>query len=116
MKPRNGAADRAGLAAPEAVLGTILAGAKWHRLEPWTYLREVILRLSVGGSAESVESLLPDRWAAAHPEHVLTHRLEESHQRARRGDERGRSEQCNHPQGGNFCSQFLTPKSRRKSK
>ena len=28
-----------------AVLFTILAGAKRHRIEPWAYLREILLRL-----------------------------------------------------------------------
>ena len=31
-----------------------------------------------------LESLLPDRWAASHPEHVLQHRLDESRRRAAR--------------------------------
>ena len=65
-----------------AVLFTILAGAKRHRLEPWAYLRDVLLRLAVGET--DLESLLPDRWAASHPEHVLTHRLEESRRKAAR--------------------------------
>jgi len=65
-----------------AVLFTILAGAKRHHLEPWAYLRDVLLRLSVG--ATDLESLLPDRWAASHPEHVLRHRLEEARRRAAR--------------------------------
>lgn len=71
-----------------AVLCTILAGAKRHRIEPWAYLRDVILQLSVDASPESLARLLPDRWAAAHPEHVLTHRLEESRQKAQRRDQR----------------------------
>ena len=53
-----------------------MAGAKRHRLEPWAYLRDVLLRLSAGETDQ--EALLPDRWAATHPEHVLEHRLEES--------------------------------------
>jgi transposase len=71
-----------------AVLCTIIAGAKRHRLEPWAYLHDVILQLSVDGSPESLAKLLPDRWALMHPEHVLTHRLEESRQKAHRRDER----------------------------
>ena len=39
------------------MLFTILAGAKRHRLEPWAYLRDVVLRLSTG--AADLESLLP---------------------------------------------------------
>jgi transposase len=71
-----------------AVLFTILAGAKRHRLEPWAYLRDVLLRLSAGET--DLESLLPDRWAASHPEHVLQHRLDESRQKAAR--QKGRRE------------------------
>ena len=65
-----------------AVLFTILAGAKRHRLEPWAYLRDVLLRLCAGET--DLESLLPDRWAASHPEHVLQHRLDESRRKAAR--------------------------------
>jgi transposase len=65
-----------------AVLFTVLAGAKQHRLEPWAYLRDVLLRLSAGET--DLESSLPDRWAASHPEHVLEHRLDESRRKAAR--------------------------------
>jgi transposase len=65
-----------------ALLFTVLVGAKRHRLEPWAYLRDVLLRLSAGET--DLESLLPDRWAASHPEHVLEHRLDESRQKERR--------------------------------
>jgi transposase len=51
---------------------------KRHRQEPWAYLHDVILQLSVDASRASVERLLPDCWAVAHPMHVLSHRLEES--------------------------------------
>jgi hypothetical protein len=66
----------------------LIAGAKRHLLEPWAYLHDVILQLSVDASPEFLEILLPDRWALAHPEHVLSHRVEESRQKARRRDER----------------------------
>ncbi len=52
-----------------AVLSTILAGAKRHRLEPWACLHDVILQLSVDATPALVASLLPDRWALTHPEH-----------------------------------------------
>src|SRR5207253_2826391 len=65
-----------------AVLFTILAGAKRHRLEPWAYLKDVLLRLSAGET--DLDALLPDRWAASHPEHVLEHRLDESRRKAAR--------------------------------
>jgi transposase len=68
------------------VLFTILAGAKRHRLEPWVYVRDLLLRLSVGET--DLESLLPDRWAASHPEHVLQHRLDESRRKAARQKEK----------------------------
>jgi transposase len=68
-----------------AVLFTILAGAKRHRLEPWAYLRDVLLHVSAGET--DLEPLLPDRWAANHPEHVLQHRLDESRRKAARQKE-----------------------------
>ena len=63
-----------------AVLFTILAGAKRHRIEPWAYLRELLLRLHADDSR--LDEMLPDRWAADHPESILTYRLEESRQKA----------------------------------
>jgi transposase len=63
-----------------AVLFTVLAGAKRHRIEPWTYLRELLLRLHDDDSR--LDEMLPDRWAANHPESMLTYRLEESRRKA----------------------------------
>jgi hypothetical protein len=71
-----------------AVLFTILAGAKRHRIEPWAYLREILLRLYADDPR--LDDMLPDRWAAAHPEMVLNHRLEESRQKAARQRDRRR--------------------------
>jgi hypothetical protein len=65
-----------------AVLYTILAGAKRHRIEPWAYVRDLLLRLNADDPR--LEEMLPDRWAAAHPEAILTHRLDESRSRATR--------------------------------
>ena len=65
-----------------AVLCTILAGAKRHRIEPWSYVRELLLRLHADDPR--LEVMLPDRWAAAHPEAILTHRLDESRAKAAR--------------------------------
>jgi transposase len=65
-----------------AVLYTILAGAKRHRIEPWAYVRDLLLRLYADDLC--LEEMLPDRWAAAHPEAILTHRLEESRVKADR--------------------------------
>lgn len=69
-----------------AVLYTILAGAKRHSLEPWSYLRDVLEKLSSG--EPDVEGLLPERWAKQHPEAILTYRLEESRQKAERQRQR----------------------------
>jgi transposase len=70
-----------GQAGPRAaVLFTILAGAKRHRIEPWTYLRELLLRLH--DDDPRLDEMLPDRWAIEHPETVLTYRLEESRRKA----------------------------------
>jgi transposase len=69
-----------------AVLFTILAGAKRHHIEPWSYLREILLRLHADDP--HLDDMLPDCWAAAHPEGVLTYRLEESRQKAARRRER----------------------------
>jgi transposase len=63
-----------------AVLYTILAGAKRHRIEPWIYVRDLLLRLNA--EDRRLEEMLPDRWAAAHPKAILDHRLEESRTRA----------------------------------
>ena len=63
-----------------AVLYTILAGAKRHRIEPWAYVRELLMRLHADD--ERLEDMLPDHWAAQHPESVLTYRLEESRNKA----------------------------------
>ena len=65
-----------------AVLYTILAGAKRHRIEPWCYVRDLLLRLHADDPR--LDEMLPDRWAAAHPEAVLTHRLDESRAKAAR--------------------------------
>jgi transposase len=67
-----------------AVVSTIMAGAKRHHLEPWAYVKDVLITLSV--SPDRVMDLLPDRWAQSHPEHVLNHRLDESREKARRRD------------------------------
>jgi transposase len=63
-----------------AVLYTILAGAKRHRIEPWAYVRELLMRRHADD--ERLEDMLPDHWAAQHPESVLNYRLEESRNKA----------------------------------
>jgi hypothetical protein len=53
-----------------------------HRIEPWCYVRDLLLRLHADDPR--LDEMLPDRWAAAHPEAVLTHRLDESRAKAAR--------------------------------
>ena len=77
---------------------TILAGAKRHRLEPWAYLRDPILHLCAGET--DLESLLPDRWAASHPECVLEYRLEEARRRAARTKDVRKHRRANQPRKG----------------
>lgn len=69
-----------------AILFTILAGAKRHRIEPWTYLRELLVRLHADDS--HLDEMLPDRWAANHPESILSYRQDESRQKAARQRQR----------------------------
>jgi hypothetical protein len=47
-------------------------------------MHDVTLQLAVDASPQLLAALLPDRWALAHPEHVLAHRLDESRQKAQR--------------------------------
>ena len=64
-----------------------------HRIEPWAYVRDLLLRLNADDP--NLEEMLPDCWAASHPDAILTHRLEESRSkavrtRARRAHRRAR--------------------------
>jgi transposase len=78
-----------------AVLFTILAGAKRHRIEPWIYLRELLLRLH--GDDSRLDEMLPDKWAANHPESVLTYRLEESRRKVAANNTRRRHARVTRP-------------------
>jgi hypothetical protein len=69
-----------------AVLYSILAGAKRDRIEPWVYVRDLLIRLHAEDS--QLESMLPDRWLIEHPEATLQHRLEEARTRAAKTSER----------------------------
>ena len=80
-----------------AVLFTILAGAKRHRIEPWTYLRELLLCLH--DDDPRLDDMLPDKWAANHPESVLTYRLEESRRKAAAQSTRRRHARATSPTG-----------------
>ncbi len=78
--------ERAGERA--AVLSTILAGAKRHRLEPFAYVGDLLLKTHAESS--DLTSLLPDHWGQSHPEFVLKHRLDESRRKAKAKRDRRR--------------------------
>jgi|LakMenEpi05Aug10_1017310.scaffolds.fasta_scaffold00453_2 transposase len=59
---------------------TVITSAMRHQLDLWAYLDDV-LRSLVSGQVD-LERLLPDRWAAAHPESIRTYRQQESLARA----------------------------------
>ena len=100
-----------------ALLFTIVANAKRHHLDPFAYVRDLLLRMSalyadsgmevpdftqvpsaefrgLGISlaremaSEALTAMLPDHWATAHPEHVLVHRIAEARQVADRKRDR----------------------------
>jgi hypothetical protein len=59
-----------------AICFSILVGAKRHRIEPLAYVSALLTALS--STQVDLESLLPDVWIAAHPEHLLTYRRDEA--------------------------------------
>lgn len=61
---------------------TVVASAARHNLDLWAYLDDVLRRLA--GGAEDLGSLLPDRWAAEHPESIRVYRQLEQLERASR--------------------------------
>jgi transposase len=67
-----------------AVLYSLVASAKRHHLDPQAYLTDVLRRLPAIMNALALRDLLPDRWAAAHPEHVVQFRRAESTKAAKR--------------------------------
>src|SRR5262249_23031978 len=76
-------------ARPRAVvLFTILAGAKCLRLEPWAYLRNVLLRLSVGRGSRKPCSPTGGRQATRSTSYRI---LSTSHDKRRRGGSYGAS-------------------------
>jgi transposase len=44
-----------------SIIFSLLAGGKRHDLDPWKYLRDVLIRLADLNPGE-LETLLPDRW------------------------------------------------------
>lgn len=76
-----------------AVLFSLLASAKRHYLEPWSYLRDVLSALAE--APEDLTRLLPDVWLTTHPEARLEYRKRENEQalaaKRRRRDRRRKS-------------------------
>lgn len=63
-----------------ADLMTLVSSALRNDLDVWAYVKDVLDRLLAGST--DYASLRPDRWAAAHPEHLRTYRIEERRDRA----------------------------------
>jgi transposase/uncharacterized coiled-coil protein SlyX len=63
-----------------ATLYTLVQSARRNCVDVWPYLTEVLRRIPAiaPGDTAALEALLPDRWVAAHPEHRLEQREEES--------------------------------------
>jgi transposase len=59
-----------------AILFSILANAKRYQIEPFAYVRALLVALS--SERVDLDSLLPDTWIAAHPDHVLQYRRDEA--------------------------------------
>jgi hypothetical protein len=50
-----------------AVLLSVCGSATRHRLNPWSYLRDVLDQLAARSADADVNDLLPDAWAVRHP-------------------------------------------------
>jgi transposase/uncharacterized coiled-coil protein SlyX len=63
-----------------ATLYTLVQSARRNHVDVWPYLTDVLRRIPAiaPGDTAALEALLPDRWVAAHPEHRLEQREEES--------------------------------------
>jgi|TARA_Y100000310_G_scaffold330226_1_gene401519 transposase len=69
-----------------AKLFTLTKTCNRHRIDPFAYLQDVYARLPTT-SASELPSLLPDRWIAEHPQHLIQERVQESLDRAQRARE-----------------------------
>jgi hypothetical protein len=80
---------------------SILASAKRHGIEPFAYVRQLLIALS---SADvDLTSLSPHVWNAAHPEHFLQYRRDEEaaavRERKRRREKRRAESKARLPAG-----------------
>ena len=63
-----------------SILLTIVSTAHRYHLDIWLYVKDVLDRLLAG--ERDLASLRADRWAAAHPEAIRPHRVEEARYKA----------------------------------
>jgi transposase len=70
-----------------AKLFTLTKTCNRLHIDPFAYLQDVYARLPTT-SPEELPSLLPDRWLADHPQHLLPERVQEAIERALRARER----------------------------
>ena len=66
--------DRGGETAATCL--SILASAKRHLIEPFAYVRALLVALAADEA--DLEALLPDTWIKAHPEYVVQYRRDEA--------------------------------------
>ena len=73
-----------------ATLYTLVQSARRNHVDVWPYLTDVLRRIAAiaPGDTVALEALLPDRWVAAHPEHRLEQREEESRETLQRRRQR----------------------------
>lgn len=69
-----------------AKLFTLTKTCNRHRIDPFVYLQDVYARLPTMPPDE-LPSLLPDRWIADHPQHLIQQRVQEAYDRAQRARE-----------------------------
>ncbi len=69
-----------------AKLFTLTKTCNRHRIDPFAYLQDVYARLPTTPARE-LPSLLPDRWIAEHPQHLIQQRVQEAIDRAQRARE-----------------------------
>jgi hypothetical protein len=74
-----------------ATLYPLVQSARRNCVDVWPYLTDVLRQIAAIAPSDTaaLEALLPDRWVAAHPEHRLEQREEESREaQARRRQKR----------------------------
>jgi hypothetical protein len=69
-----------------AKLFTLTKTCNRHRIDPLAYLQDIYARLPTT-SPDELPSLLPDRWIAEHPQHLIQQRVQEAIDRAQRARE-----------------------------